>query len=73
MLNRKAVIIVKENIYFGDEDYYNEREGEITRSFRLYSSLFHEAGYYPILVEKQHNFPAELYKVQMFALRPINF
>lgn len=72
MLNTNGVIVVKENISQDDEGEIDPEDSSITRSFVNFCNIFQRANLVCIARRTQKNFPPELYKVEMFALKPAN-
>lgn len=72
MLNTNGVIVVKENISEDDEGEIDSEDSSITRSFINFCTVFQQANLVCIAKKTQKNFPPELYKVEMFALKPPN-
>jgi protein N-terminal methyltransferase len=66
-------IVVKENLssdIFG-KDIYDDEDSSVTRSDQSFRKLFQEAGLKIVSEQLQTGFPKELFKVRMYALRPI--
>ncbi|XXH04660.1 hypothetical protein Hte_011079 [Hypoxylon texense] len=66
----KGVIVVKENMSTSGEDLFDETDSSVTRQDSTFRRIFEEAGLRIIKTELQHGFPAELYPVRMYALKP---
>lgn len=73
-LRDKGVIIVKENIYVesetGGDVFFDDQDSSLTRSDRTFKRIFSEAGLTLILERVQKGFPAGLFEVKMYALKP---
>lgn len=70
LLNKNGLIVVKENISQDDQGEIDEVDSSITRSFVNFCEVFLKANLTCIAKRTQKNFPPELYKVEMFALKP---
>lgn len=71
-LNTNGIIVVKENISQIDEGEIDSEDSSITRSFVSFCNIFNQANLRCVAKRTQKNFPPELYKVEMFALKPAN-
>lgn len=71
MLNPNGIIIVKENISQVEEGEIDSEDSSITRSFVNFCTIFQQANLKCIAKKTQKNFPSGLYKVEMFALKPV--
>ncbi|TRY63107.1 hypothetical protein TCAL_03914 [Tigriopus californicus] len=69
-LKANGVLIVKENTTSSDTVEQDPQDGSVTRPDALLKSLFAQADLVLIKDLQQLKFPAELYPVKMYALRP---
>ncbi|XP_015366826.1 PREDICTED: N-terminal Xaa-Pro-Lys N-methyltransferase 1 [Diuraphis noxia] len=70
LLNTNGIIVVKENISQNDEGEVDSEDSSITRSLIQFCIIFQQANLICKASRTQKNFPSELYKVEMFALKP---
>lgn len=70
LLNPNGVIVVKENVSQTDEGEIDTEDSSITRSFLNFCIIFQQANLKCIAKRTQRNFPRELFRVEMFALKP---
>ncbi len=68
-LRPNGIICVKENISFGDEPEFDEKDSSYTRPRETLMQLFAKTGLNLLKEEKQKHFPKELYEVRMFAFQ----
>ncbi|KAI5867992.1 alpha-N-methyltransferase NTM1 [Durotheca rogersii] len=65
-----GLIVVKENLSTAGEDLFDELDSSVTRQDETFRRVFDSAGLRIVRTELQHGFPAELYPVRMYALKP---
>ena len=68
MLKPHGVICVKENLS-QDGFIVDRQDSSVTRSDAHFKQVFARAGCTLLLEQQQKNFPKELFKVKMYALR----
>lgn len=71
-LSEGGWIVVKENLSNdpADVDVYDEVDSSVTRTDKKFRKIFQDAGLKLVSTELQKGFPASLYPVRMYALRP---
>lgn len=68
-LSKNGLIVVKENVT-SNKCIIDEDDSSVTRTNRKFQTLFNKAGLTIVKEDIQRNFPEELFKVKMYALRP---
>jgi len=71
-LSEGGLVVVKENLSNdpADVDVYDEVDSSVTRTDKKFRKIFQDAGMKLVSTELQRGFPASLYPVRMYALRP---
>ncbi|GAB7338299.1 hypothetical protein MBLNU457_4615t1 [Dothideomycetes sp. NU457] len=71
-LSEGGWVVVKENLSNdpADIDVYDEVDSSVTRTDKKFRKIFQDAGLKLVSTELQRGFPASLYPVRMYALRP---
>jgi protein N-terminal methyltransferase len=66
-------IVIKENLVGREaqEDAYDPTDNTVTRSDRKFRSLFTKANLQVVRAELQRGMPREMYRIMMYALRPV--
>ena len=71
-LKPNGVIVVKENVSSPPTPFdFDDDDGSVTRSDLLFRRIFAHARLGLVRAERQQRFPAELFPVWMYALRPM--
>jgi hypothetical protein len=65
-----SIIFIKENVADGELPVFDESDNSMARSRKAFEELFTEAGFEIVSHEYQADFPKELFKVSIWALRP---
>jgi protein N-terminal methyltransferase len=71
-LSTSGIIVVKENMArtANNEDLYDDIDSSVTRTDEKFRALFEKAELRILRTELQKNFPAALFPVRMYALKP---
>ncbi|KAK2714864.1 hypothetical protein QYM36_009158 [Artemia franciscana] len=69
-LKPRGIIVVKENVTSSPDPEPDHEDSSVTRPEETLEDLFSRASLRIIKKQQQHRFPQELFKVQMYALRP---
>ena len=69
-LNKRGLIVVKENVTSTGEVEKDEDDSSVTRPDEKLKEIFDQAGLDVVRDLKQQKFPKEIYPVKMYALRP---
>ncbi|KHJ92669.1 hypothetical protein OESDEN_07438 [Oesophagostomum dentatum] len=70
-LTTEGVIVFKDNLSAQEESEFDSEDNSWTRPEKLVLEIFEEAGLRIIAENVQTGFPSGMYKVKMFALKPI--
>jgi hypothetical protein len=68
-LNTKGVIFLKDNVAAGTEHVVHDEDGSQTRSEEHYGDIFTDAGLKCVRKRLQRQWPSDLFKARMYALR----
>lgn len=71
VLEKNALIVVKENFANGNETVVDETDFSVTRPLPLFKKLMKQADLKIIKEARQKNFPQSLFPVYMIAMRPM--
>lgn len=69
MLNKKGLIIVKENFTKGRDDIFDEQDSSVTRALSKFKVIIKNSDLRIIKETKQTNFPKDLFPVHILALK----
>lgn len=69
-LNKNGVIIVKENVTSSEDIDIDDVDSSVTRPLGMLKALLIKSGLRIIKMVRQNNFPAGIFPVYMFALKP---
>lgn len=69
-LRPNGLIVIKENCTNSEEVEHDSSDSSATRPFKIFTTLFTDAGFKVLKYVKQKNFPTDLYPVWTFAIKP---
>ena len=69
MNQEHSMIFIKENVADGELPVFDESDNSMARPRKAFEELFAEAGFQIVSHEYQEDFPKELFKVCIWALR----
>lgn len=67
-LAENGIVVIKDNVASADVEW-DATDSSVTRNYRQMGDIFERAGLSVVKEKIQKDFPAELYKIYMFALR----
>ncbi|XP_037025488.1 N-terminal Xaa-Pro-Lys N-methyltransferase 1-B [Bradysia coprophila] len=70
-LNKNGIIVVKENITSTDMVVIDEVDSSVTRPLQMVKALLAQSGLRIVKMVRQSNFPAAIFPVYMFAMKPV--
>lgn len=70
-LNKNGLVIVKENITSTGDVNIDEVDSSVTRPLSMFKALLVQSGLRIVKMERQNNFPSEIFPVYMFAMKPV--